>query len=75
MLNEDEIKDANPLTKEMFDDAVDTVYRDFGIFGRHSKRCVYMQDERGITRWCCADDCPIQARIDTVGDRGEYSEP
>lgn len=68
------IERGNPLTKEMFDDAVDTIYRDHGIFGRHSKRCVYMQDARGIIYWCCADDCSIQARIDAMDrDHNTYT--
>lgn len=50
-----------PSIKEVFDEAVDDIFRDFGMVNgriyKHSKKCVYMKDDKGITRWCCADDC------------------
>lgn len=51
---------AKVLTLSDFQEAVDTIFRDHGIFGRHSKRCVYLKDDRGATRWCCADDCKMK---------------
>jgi hypothetical protein len=42
----------------------DSVIRDFGMIqGRiykHSKRCIYLTDDKGIIRWCCADDCKMK---------------
>jgi hypothetical protein len=51
-----------PLSKADFDTAVDMIFRDHGIFGRHSLRCVYIQEEGKSTDWCCALDCGIANR-------------
>jgi hypothetical protein len=41
------------LTRAGLLDAFDTVYRNFGLAGRHSKRCVILEDRS----WVCAEDC------------------
>lgn len=37
--------------------AFDAIWRDYGMSGRHSKRCVMVDDG-----WVCADDCGIAKR-------------
>lgn len=43
------------FTRAGFMDAVDSVYRNFGMVS-HSKRCVRLDDQR----WVCADDCEMR---------------
>jgi len=37
----------------------DIIYRDFGRWGRHSVRCVYI-NSNSKTEWCCSDDCEMK---------------
>lgn len=60
--NVDSAAESPALTPELLADAADSIFRNFGPYGCHSKRCVYLSDERDITRWCCADDCEIGRR-------------
>jgi hypothetical protein len=43
------------LTEAGFMEAANAVYRDYGHFGHHSKRCVHLEDGG----WICASDCRI----------------
>ena len=63
---------AKPLTRADFDSAVDFIYRDHGIFGRHSQECIYLTDENHRTHWLCAPDCGIANRF---RDRESSTDP
>jgi hypothetical protein len=46
------------LTEAAFMDTIDTIWRDHGRFGRHSKRCVRLENGDCL----CSDDCSIGSR-------------
>jgi hypothetical protein len=54
---------AKSFNKKDLDNMFDSIFRDFGMVNgkiyKHSKKCIYMKDDKGITRWCCSDDCRI----------------
>jgi hypothetical protein len=41
----------------------DYIYRDFGRYGKHSSRCVYINSYiKGNSKieWCCSNDCEMK---------------
>jgi hypothetical protein len=42
------------LTEANLIDTFERIYRDHGVYGRHSMRCV-----RSDLGWVCADDCTL----------------
>jgi hypothetical protein len=64
MINWEDNSTCKSLTRHMFNEWADSIFRDFGMHNgkirRHSKKCVYLEDNKGITRWCCSDDCEMK---------------
>lgn len=54
---------SEPLTTDKLKDSFDTIFRDFGQWGKHSKKCVYLNDNKGVTRWCCEKDCQMGKQL------------
>lgn len=48
-------KTRTTLTRAGLMDFADTIYRDHGRYGRHSKRCVILEDRTFL----CSDDCEM----------------